>query len=75
MFGHSRTLLQKYECYRHGTSLESVLGFLLNSFNFVDLGCWAFDFDFLFQPLLKMANNGLKQRIGVRSLMFKICRT
>ena len=35
---HSRTLPQKYKCYRHKASLESLLGFLLNSFNVVGLG-------------------------------------
>lgn len=29
---------------------------------------------FLFQPLLKMANNGLKQRIKIKSLMFKFIK-
>ena len=40
----------------------------------MDLGCWAFGFNFLFQPLLKMANNGLKQKIEIKSLMFKFAK-
>ena len=62
-------MLQTYK-----TSPESSLEFLLNLLSSANFKHQAPNFNFLFQPLLKMANNGLKQKIEIKSLMFKFAK-
>jgi len=56
------------------TSFEGLVTFLVNLPSFVDFEYWAFHFDFLFQPLLKMAHIGWNKKIEVKGLMFEVCR-